>query len=267
MGGDLFEYICGLDRIPEDGCRALFKCLLEAIAAMHDMGITHRDLKPENIFLTKLDDPSSIQVGDFGQGKKEQGRSKYNRRAVTALTKTFHLAALAISAHSNNKKLAGVAPWSRKRMSSFVGTHEYMAPEMVVNQVDDSNTQSYSMLVDEWALGCIFYMCLTGTQPYGIDDEGKKKPVSLIFEEIMSSSENKLTFPPEFKLNDNEKDLVKLLLEPNVERRISAKEALDLIFFKEKEINTPGWSKKAIMQRKNSLDISAMKSAEKRRKR
>ena len=110
-------------------------------------------------------------------------------------------------------------------------------------------------------------MCLTGTQPYGIDDEGKKKPVSLIFEEIMSSSENKLTFPPEFKLNDNEKDLVKLLLEPNVERRISAKEALDLIFFKEKEINTPGWSKKAIMQRKNSLDISAMKSAEKRRKR
>lgn len=46
-----------------------------------------------------------------------------------------------------------------KATTTFVGTNEYLAPEIILNQ-------EYSFLIDWWALGIIFYEMLMGYTPF-----------------------------------------------------------------------------------------------------
>lgn len=46
-----------------------------------------------------------------------------------------------------------------ERKGTFVGTINYLAPEMI-------NNSSASMATDIWALGCIFFKMLTGSVPF-----------------------------------------------------------------------------------------------------
>lgn len=51
------------------------------------------------------------------------------------------------------------------RRGTFVGTINYVAPEMI-------KTNSASMASDIWSLGCIIYKMLTGFVPFpGIDEQ------------------------------------------------------------------------------------------------
>ena len=176
VGGDLFEYISSQEELQEEeNCKELFRNLLSAVALMHSAGITHRDLKPENIFLKFMDNANSIMIGDFGQS------------------------------HSTNPKISGAAPWvNPNSMDTYVGTVDYMAPEMVKNQKGEGESgkdSSYSTLVDEWACGCIFYLCLTGVLPFSTDANGNTLSTPKIFNNILNS--NKVTFPAEFQFSDS----------------------------------------------------------------
>ena len=54
-GGELFDFIVdqGVNGLPESSAREIFRQMAEAVAYLHDLGISHRDLKPENILLGK----------------------------------------------------------------------------------------------------------------------------------------------------------------------------------------------------------------------
>ena len=46
-----------------------------------------------------------------------------------------------------------------ERRGTFVGTMNYLAPEMIINN-------SASMATDIWSLGCMIFKCITGNVPF-----------------------------------------------------------------------------------------------------
>ena len=79
----------------------------------------------------------------------------------------------------------------QKSKPTFVGTAEYVSPEVLVDQPANHE-------VDLWALGCIVYQCFAGSPPF------KEKTEYLIFKKIL---ELNYDFPEDFP--ENAKDLVK----------------------------------------------------------
>lgn len=80
--------------------------LVSAVSFLHSKGIIHRDLKPENVL---LDADGHIKVTDFGLSKGDM---------------------------QNNQT----------RANSFVGTIQYMAPEIIQGK-------QHTTAVDWWSIG------------------------------------------------------------------------------------------------------------------
>lgn len=66
-GGDLFSVIETYGKLPENSVRRIFLQLLDAVRAMHAVGIVHRDLKLENILLAEPGpECQRLVICDFG---------------------------------------------------------------------------------------------------------------------------------------------------------------------------------------------------------
>ena len=93
----------------------------------------------------------------------------------------------------------------------FCGTFIYMSPEQIENK-------TYTQCVDIWSAGVILYLLLNkGTHPFYAEGDTKRKYISKIkackFKQIKTSSEMALK-------------MLKVMLEPNPQLRISAQTAL-----------------------------------------
>jgi serine/threonine-protein kinase len=108
--------------LPEKDVLGIASLVCDAVQFMHGRGVVHRDLKPGNIMICP---DRTIRVMDFG---------------------------IASASASRKITLSG-------RLSSPLGTPEYMAPEQVQNQTTDERTDIYS-------LGVILYEMLTGVLPF-----------------------------------------------------------------------------------------------------
>lgn len=104
--------------------------LIDAIDYMHKNGVVHRDLKPENILIDKN---MKLQVTDYGTAKLL------------------------------DKDDSGNYP-SDTRANSFVGTAEYVSPELL-------NDKYCGKAADVWALGCIIYQMIAGKPPFKATNE------------------------------------------------------------------------------------------------
>jgi calcium-dependent protein kinase len=104
--------------------------LFSAINYLHNLGIIHRDLKPENIVFKSTNLNSEIKIIDFGLSKK--------CRDVKA------------------------------KRSSIIGTPLYAAPETLRGKYSCLLNKSirHSPRCDEWALGCIMYVLISGEPPF-----------------------------------------------------------------------------------------------------
>ncbi|KAG0498061.1 hypothetical protein HPP92_002752 [Vanilla planifolia] len=63
VGGELFDKIVHLGKLPEYEARQYFQQLIDAVDYCHSKGVFHRDLKPENLL---LDSRGNLKVSDFG---------------------------------------------------------------------------------------------------------------------------------------------------------------------------------------------------------
>ena len=103
-----------------------------------------------------------------------------------------------------------------KKEKEVVGSSYYIAPEVL--------KQNYNEKCDTWSVGVILYMTLVGRAPFdGKDDEE-------IINKISSVDYNK-DEPRLVKHSPEVRDLVSKLLEKDIEKRYSAKEALDHPWF------------------------------------
>ena len=103
-----------------------------------------------------------------------------------------------------------------KTEKAVIGSSYYIAPEVL--------KQKYNEKCDTWSVGVILYMTLVGVAPFDgkTDDD--------IIKRIKIGKYNKTT-ERFVKHSEEVKDLVSKLLEKNIEKRLSAKEALNHPWF------------------------------------
>ena len=108
-----------------------------------------------------------------------------------------------------------------KKLTEQIGTSYYIAPEILKN--------GYNEKCDLWSCGVILYILLYGSPPF----YGKNEKET--FQKILDGN---VSFKHKFwsKISDEAKDLVMKLLELDPNKRLSAAEALEHIWFK-KNIN------------------------------
>ncbi|KAJ1968475.1 serine/threonine protein kinase [Dispira parvispora] len=170
--GELLSLIRRLQRLPEDGARFYLAEIVTAVEYLHHKGVIHRDLKPENIL---LDENMHIKLTDFGTAK--------------------------LVDESN------VASTSPQRSQSFVGTAEYVSPELLTDKTVDKSS-------DLWALGCILYQLLAGQPPFKGPNE------YLTFQKIL-----RLEYSMPDHFSPQARDLVSRLLVLGPSERLGAGES------------------------------------------
>ena len=62
-------------KFSDEDASQIIKCILEAVAYLHENNIVHRDLKPDNILIGDLSDLTTIKVADFGLSAKYEHSS------------------------------------------------------------------------------------------------------------------------------------------------------------------------------------------------
>lgn len=184
QNGDLLPYINKMGSFNLECTRHYAAELVLALENMHSRGVIHRDLKPENIL---IDDDMHILIADFGSAKILDNNS--------ADTNGFE--------DENDNA-------SRNRKYSFVGTAQYVSPELLKGCAPTKSS-------DLWALGCIVYQMISGLPPFRSNVE------YLIFQKIQRLE---LTFPDEF--DETAKDLVQKLLVIDPTKRLGANDPNNL---------------------------------------
>jgi protein-serine/threonine kinase len=128
-------------------------------------------------------------------------------------------------------------PINKERLFNFCGTKEYMAPETLENY-------GFNEKVDEWAAGVIMFNLLTGADPFASDNDSDYKD-NIKFKNIKF----------DFIKNNSLRELNKKLLNRFIDRRITAKEALEEIKKIKNEINYNNDNIKSLKDNKNFCNV------------
>uniref|UniRef100_A0A4W6BXG2 IkappaB kinase n=1 Tax=Lates calcarifer TaxID=8187 RepID=A0A4W6BXG2_LATCA len=123
QGGDLRKYLNLLDNccgMREGSVLILLRDISSALTYLHKKRIIHRDLKPENIVLQQGEKRLIHKIIDLGYAKELDQSSL---------------------------------------CTSFVGTLQYLAPELI-------ERQRYTVTVDYWSFGTLVFECITGFRPF-----------------------------------------------------------------------------------------------------
>ncbi|GMI07136.1 hypothetical protein TrVE_jg4748 [Triparma verrucosa] len=150
--------------------------VIKGLEYLHSRQIIHRDLKPENVLLLSS---GHVKIGDFG----------------TAL--------------DLRPKEGG----SGQRRNSFVGTAEYVSPEVLRNE-------DAGVGVDLWAVGCMVFQMAVGRPPFQAANEFG------MFQAIIDHAEGKSTlqYPP--ALSGHPQNFIDCMLKDQPESRLGAKDGV-----------------------------------------
>ena len=118
-GQTLTEFVSARGALHLSQALPIFRAVVEALAYVHDRGIIHRDIKSNNI---KITPSGQVKLLDFGIAK------------------------------------CGSSP-SLTVAGGFVGTLQYVSPELFTGGIADSRS-------DVWALGVLLYEMVTGRLPF-----------------------------------------------------------------------------------------------------
>ncbi|XP_014469291.1 PREDICTED: 3-phosphoinositide-dependent protein kinase 1 isoform X1 [Dinoponera quadriceps] len=151
--GELLPYINKVGSFDIECTKFYSAEILRGLEYLHGLGIIHRDLKPENIL---LDEKMHVLITDFGSAKilKEDPETVMTHPA------------------SDDAQQQEEQQQYRERKGSFVGTAQYVSPELLVEKKASRSS-------DLWALGCIVYQMVAGLPPF------RSRSEYMIFQKIL----------------------------------------------------------------------------------
>ncbi|KAF8322124.1 Pkinase-domain-containing protein, partial [Clavulina sp. PMI_390] len=191
-GGEFFRALQGLPekRLEENGARFYAAEVVAALEYLHLLGFIYRDLKPENILLHAS---GHIMLSDFDLAKAS---GLPGGRPAT------------ISQRENGVPLVDTKNCtSHVRTHSFVGTEEYIAPEVIHNQ-------GHTASVDWWTLGIFIYEMIFATTPF----KGKDRN-----ETFTNVTTYEVGFPNTPQVTPGCRDIILRLLHKDEWRRLGSK--------------------------------------------
>ncbi|KAK8956809.1 Phototropin-2 [Platanthera zijinensis] len=210
-GGELFAL---LDKQPmkivkEETARFYAAEVVVGLEYLHCLGIIYRDLKPENILLRE---DGHIMLMDFDLSFLTSCKPQVIKHAAPSRRPKAHPPPLFVAEPTTQS-------------NSFVGTEEYIAPEIITGA-------SHSSAIDWWSLGILIYEMLYGRTPF----RGKNRQKT--FANILYKD---LTFPSSIPVSLAARQLVNVLLHRDPANRLGSKTGANEIkqhpFFH--EINWP----------------------------
>lgn len=191
------------NRLPVESVRFYAAEVLIALEYLHSLGIVYRDLKPENILIRE---DGHIMLSDFDLCFKSEVSPK-----IDFTTRIQNGAKRRYSCYGDRLKEETVTEFVAEPTTAFsrscVGTHEYLAPELIAGA-------GHGNAVDWWAFGVLLYELLYGTTPF----KGNSKECTL--RNIASSKEVKF-YVDQTQGDDTEaRDLIEKLLVKDPRRRL-----------------------------------------------
>ncbi|GMP90256.1 hypothetical protein CsSME_00041468 [Camellia sinensis var. sinensis] len=185
--------------------------LVLALEYLHELGIVYRDLKPDNVMVqqdghlmlidfdlsTKLSpkNPESLPLV-----KSEPLKTKKKRRFFSCYSGVSPEDSVSPAKPGFNQ--ASSESDSVEKSNSFVGTEEYVAPEII-------SGDGHDFAVDWWCLGVVLYEMLYGATPF----RGSNRKET--FYRILTKSPELVGEPTPLR------DLIGKLLEKDPKQRIS----------------------------------------------
>ncbi|SPO39227.1 probable ser/thr protein kinase [Pseudozyma flocculosa] len=145
MGGEFFRALqtrpgkC----LPEEDAKFYAAEVIAALEYLHLMGFIYRDLKPENILLHQS---GHVMLSDFDLSARATRRGG----APAMIRQATPNSAPLVDTRSCTADL---------RTNSFVGTEEYIAPEVIKGC-------GHTSAVDWWTLGILIYEMIFATTPF-----------------------------------------------------------------------------------------------------
>lgn len=190
--GELLLIIAKFGLLLEPVLRFYMAQIVDAVSFIHLKGVIHRDLKPENI-LVGYD--FNLKITDFGAAKllgdeDDTQDEKINYDGVQEKAKT-----------------------DTDRKGSFVGTAEYVPPELLQH-----NTCGFE--TDIWAMGCILYQFFHGLPPF------KGSTEYLTFEKIIA-----LDFTYRSPMPQGARDIVDRVLVYEPQKRLTIPQIQEMPWF------------------------------------
>ncbi|CAK7566117.1 MAG: serine/threonine protein kinase, AGC [Sporothrix epigloea] len=182
--------------IPEDDARFYAAEVTAALEYLHLMGFIYRDLKPENILLHQS---GHIMLSDFDLSKQSDTGGK-----PTMIIGKNGASTSSLPTIDTKSCIANF------RTNSFVGTEEYIAPEVIKGS-------GHTSAVDWWTLGILIYEMLYGTTPF----KGKNRNAT--FANILREE---IPFPDHTsapQISNLCKSLIRKLLIKDENRRLGAR--------------------------------------------
>jgi len=172
--GDLRELLNEKDALDVETSAFYLAEILAGVFFLHDRQIIHRDLKPENLLLGQSEHGIHIKICDFATAKD-------------------------------------VSDCEEKIARTFVGSAEYVSPELLEADKNSDKGKYTCYESDLWAIGCIAYYMLSGLPPFR--DPNDRTTLAKV-------AKADYTFPDKF--HKCGKELIRSILKVQPEERLGA---------------------------------------------
>ncbi|XP_010254561.1 PREDICTED: serine/threonine-protein kinase WAG1-like [Nelumbo nucifera] len=211
-GGDLHSLLRKQpeNRFRVEAVRFFAAEVLVALEYLHAIGVVYRDLKPENVLIR---DDGHIMLSDFDLCFKADVVPTLEKRFEPTVVQSTKNQPSCLGTVSRRYEMTETAEFVAEPTAAFskscVGTHEYLAPELV-------SGNGHGNGVDWWAFGVFLFELLYGHTPF----RGGTKETTL--RNIVSSKPLKF---PEWDVAEEEgmaevRDLIQRLLVKDPRRRL-----------------------------------------------